>query len=70
MKRLLIATTFFALLTLIWHSLVRTEIWSPVLLPGPGAVGAYLWEALKDGSLATSSWVTLQRLLLIDKVPV
>lgn len=64
MKRLLIATAFFALLILAWHLLVRTGVWSPVLLPGPAAVGEYLWEALKDGSLASSSWVTLQRLLL------
>ena len=64
MKRLIIATAFFVLLILAWHLLVRTGVWSPVLLPGPAAVGEYLWEALKDGSLASSSWVTLQRLLL------
>jgi NitT/TauT family transport system permease protein len=64
MKRLFIATAFFALLVLAWHLLVRAEIWSPVLLPGPGAVGEYLWASLLDGSLAASSWVTLKRLMI------
>lgn len=64
MKRLFIATSFFALLVLAWHLLVRAEIWSPVLLPGPGAVGEYLWASLLDGSLASSSWVTLKRLMV------
>lgn len=64
MKRLFIATAFFALLVLAWHLLVRAEIWSPVLLPGPAAVGEYLWASLLDGSLASSSWVTLKRLLV------
>jgi NitT/TauT family transport system permease protein len=64
MKRLFIAIAFFALLVLAWHLLVRAEIWSPVLLPGPGAVGEYLWTSLLDGSLAASSWVTLKRLMI------
>jgi NitT/TauT family transport system permease protein len=63
MKRFLIASSFFAVLTLIWHLLVRTGIWSPVLLPGPGAVAEYLGVALRDGSLASSVWVTMKRLL-------
>jgi NitT/TauT family transport system permease protein len=64
MKRILIASAFFGLLVLVWHLLVRAEIWSPVLLPGPGAVAGYLIAALRDGSLAHSSWVTMKRLMI------
>ncbi len=64
MKRLAIATLFFAILVGIWEVLVLAEIYSPVLLPGPGAVGSYLWSVLKDGSLAASSWVTMKRLIV------
>lgn len=64
MKRFLIATAFFALLTLFWHLLVWLEIWSPVLLPGPLAVIGYLWETLRDGTLAEASWVTMTRLVI------
>ena len=64
MKRILIAAAFFAVLTFIWHLLVKAEVWSPVLLPGPGAVGDYIWGALKDGTIAESSWVTMKRLMI------
>lgn len=64
MKRVLVATAFFASLVLIWHLLVLTEIWSPVLLPGPGAVAAYLWKSIGDGTLFSACWVTLRRLLI------
>ncbi len=64
MKRLVIATLFFVGLIGIWQLLVLSGIYSPVLLPGPGAVGSYLWSALKDGTLAESSWVTMKRLII------
>ena len=64
MKRFLVASGFFALLIGIWHLLVEAEVWSPVLLPGPVAVGEYLWEALKDGTLAEACWVTMTRLVI------
>jgi len=64
MKRLFIATLFFALLVLVWHLLVLTEVWSPVLLPGPGAVGVYLWQSVLDGTLAEASWITMTRLVI------
>jgi NitT/TauT family transport system permease protein len=64
MKRFLVASGFFALLIGIWHLLVLAEVWSPVLLPGPVAVGGYLWEAVKDGTLAEACWVTLTRLVI------
>lgn len=64
MKRFLVASGFFALLIGIWHLLVLAEVWSPVLLPGPVAVGGYLWEAIKDGTLAEACWVTMTRLVI------
>ena len=64
MKRFLVATGFFTLLVGIWHLLVLAEVWSPVLLPGPAAVGGYLWAAVKDGTLAEACWVTMTRLVI------
>src|SRR3569832_2143105 len=64
MKRTLIAAAFFAALIFVWHLLVKLEVWSPVLLPGPVAVGGYLWDALRDGTLAEASWITMKRLLI------
>ncbi len=64
MKRFFIASSFFAVLILIWHLLVRAEIWSPVLLPGPEAVFRYMWTSLLDGTLGEACWVTLSRLMI------
>lgn len=64
MKRILAATGFFALLILVWHLLVLAEVWSPVLLPGPGAVAEYLWSSVKDGTLAEACWITMSRLMI------
>ena len=64
MKRLLIAIGFFAFFIAIWEALVRTGVWSPVLVPSPVAVGKYLIQSLSDRSLLEASWVTMKRLLL------
>lgn len=64
MKRFLSAFAFFALLVVLWEVCVRAEIWSSVLVPSPLTIGEYLWGAVKDGTLAESSWVTMKRLLL------
>jgi len=63
MKRALRACIFFSLLVLSWHLLVRTGIWSPVLLPSPAGVMRYLWDAVADGTLAQAALVTIRRLL-------
>jgi NitT/TauT family transport system permease protein len=63
-KRIAIATLFFAALIAAWHAMAISGRWSPVLLPGPESVGEYLWEALSDGSLADATLVTLRRLLV------
>ena len=64
MRRVLITTAFFAALAGLWKAGTVFGGWSPVLLPPPEAVVEYLWGALKDGSLAEASVVTLERLLL------
>ena len=63
MKRLIHALVFFVALLALWETLVRMGVWSPVLLPSPLSVGDYLWSAVRDGTLADASWVTLRRLL-------
>ena len=64
MKRAILAILFFGALVAIWSALVRAEIWSPVLLPSPGAVLDYLAGAARDGTLLSASAVTLRRLLI------
>ena len=63
MKRAAIALLFFAALTAAWQVLVMWGGWSPVLLPSPGDVGAYLWTSILDGTLLDAAAVTLKRLL-------
>ena len=64
MKRAIRCLLFFALLALVWHLLVLSGRWSPVLLPDPEAVWRYLLAAAWDGSLWEASLVTMRRLLL------
>ncbi|MBI5690156.1 MAG: ABC transporter permease [Verrucomicrobia bacterium] len=62
MKRTLKALVFFGVLLVAWQALVAARIWSPVLVPSPASVGRYLWEAVTDGTLASATLVTVQRL--------
>ncbi|HEX2747410.1 MAG TPA: ABC transporter permease [Verrucomicrobiales bacterium] len=64
MKRILIASLFFASLVVVWHVLYVMEVYSPVLLPSPVDVGKYLVHALGDGELLSTGFVTIKRLLL------
>jgi sulfonate transport system permease protein len=64
MKRVVVATVFFAALIGIWQAIVAAEVYDPVLLPPPGAVGKYLYEKLADGELGKAAWITMKRLLL------
>lgn len=64
MKRFLLAAGFFATLLLLWEALYRAKIWSPVLLPAPAQVAAYLKDAVADGTLAKATVITMRRLLL------
>jgi NitT/TauT family transport system permease protein len=64
MKRLLLASLFFVLVLLLWQILVSSGIWSPVLLPSPGAVLQYLYKSITDGTLLDATVVTMRRLLI------
>ncbi len=64
MKRTILSLLFFAGLVLLWDLLVRSHIWSPVLLPAPITVVEYLKTAGADGTLWEAIVVTLKRLLI------
>ena len=51
MRRYLVATLFFLALLAAWQGMVMSGRWSPVLLPSPESVGAYLWSSLRDAWL-------------------
>lgn len=64
MIRASFALGFFAALVGLWQWLVATGLYSPVLIPPPAAVADYLVTALQDGTIASASRVTCQRLAL------
>jgi NitT/TauT family transport system permease protein len=64
MKRFLTAALFFVALLTLWQVLYSLRLWSPVLLPAPIQVAAYLRDAVLDGTLGSSCVVTLKRLLI------
>ena len=64
MRRLVVATAFFAALITIWQLMVMIGRWSPMLLPSPLSVAEYLWGALIDGTLVEAAAVTVRRLLV------
>src|SRR5881392_2091971 len=53
-----------AVLLLIWEALFRAKIWSPVLVPSPRQVAAYLEGAAVDGTLLKATIVTMRRLVI------
>ena len=63
MKRTFIAGVFFFGLVVLWELLARARIWSPVLMPSPFKVAAYLASAIQDGTLLQAFLVTFRRLL-------
>lgn len=64
MKHRIITIIFFISLIIIWQIGASMNLWSTVVFPGPNAVFKYLNEAIWDGTLISSIYVTLQRLLL------
>ncbi len=64
MRRVLPAAAFFIGLLVVWHLMVASGRWSPVLLPSPMSVAEYLWGAARDGSLLDAGAVTMWRLLI------
>jgi len=64
MKRALVVVAFFGALLLLWETATLSGRWSPILLPSPADVAAYLWSAVRDGTLLAAAVVTLKRLLI------
>ncbi|MBV8792474.1 MAG: ABC transporter permease [Pseudolabrys sp.] len=64
MKRAIVIIAFFGALLAMWQLATESGRWSPVLLPPPVAIGEYLWNALRDGTLLDAMLVTLYRLLI------
>ena len=64
MKRSLVVCGFAVLMIGAWELVCQLKIWSPVLLPDPLAVGEYLAQAVRDGTLGQATLVTTKRLLL------
>jgi len=64
MRRTLAIAIFFGVLLLMWQLATASGRWSPILLPSPSAVAAYLRDAVLDGTLLASALVTLRRLLI------
>lgn len=64
MKRALVAILFFAALAGIWEWLVRSGVWSSVLIPSPLEVARYLVASIEDRTLLEAAAVTLKRLLI------
>ncbi len=63
MKRRLPPLLFFAGLLVLWHILVEARVWPEYILPSPLKVGAYIAQAVADGSLPGATFITLRRLL-------
>ena len=64
MKRFLHAAFFFVGMLALWHFAFTLQIWSPVLLPSPLQVAAYLKSAAEDGTLWHGTVITMRRLLI------
>ncbi|HYC76076.1 MAG TPA: ABC transporter permease [Planctomycetota bacterium] len=62
MRRVVRTAAFFALLLAAWEIAARAAEDDAGLLPPPSAVGRYLVDAARDGTLAEAAVVTLRRL--------
>ena len=62
--RSLAASLFFIFLVVAWYLVVEAHMWSPLLLPSPLSVFAYLRSAAEDGTLWEATQVTVWRLLI------
>jgi NitT/TauT family transport system permease protein len=64
MRHLLTTLGFFVLLIVVWDLFTRFADVSPVMFPSPLNVGQYLWQSIQDGSLFSTTFVTMKRLLI------
>ena len=63
MRRIAVATLFFAAIVALWQVMVASGRWSLMLLPSPLSVSDYHRSAMLDGSLLEAAAVTVRRLL-------
>ena len=61
---LLLRSAFYASLLAAWWVLAARQIWPPYLLPSPSDVGAFLWGAITDGTLASAAATSALRVLV------
>jgi len=54
----------FAVLCVLWESLVWVGVWPEYLLPAPSQVGKYLFKAVIEGTLPNAALVTFRRLIM------
>ncbi len=64
LRRFLIPALFFVSLVMVWYEAASLRLVSPLLLPAPQEVVAYLVQALSDNSIITAIVVTMKRLVL------
>ncbi len=63
MRRACYTLIVFVVLIAAWQAAYSAKLWNPVLMPSPFAVGRYLWEAMRDGTMVGAIAVTMRRLL-------
>jgi NitT/TauT family transport system permease protein len=64
-RRVLLATTFFALLVLAWHAIsMMLPGRQRLLFPPPLTVAEYIRQGLANGDIVHALWVTTRRLLV------
>ena len=64
LKRKLSTVAFFIVFVIIWEIAFKLQIWSPVLLPSPLSVFAYIYHSISDKTLPIAVWVTFKRLVI------
>lgn len=62
--RALVPVVIGLLILVGWEWFVRSGRVDDVLVPAPTQIGEWFWSALRDGSLASATWVTMRRLML------
>jgi NitT/TauT family transport system permease protein len=64
MNRFVLVLGFFFALILVWETLSRAGLWSPVLAPSPLKVYRYVFHSVLDGTLFGAMSITMRRLLV------
>lgn len=62
MRRFFVSATFFLFLLIVWEIAARSG--NAVMFPPPSNVGLYLWQSITDGTLISTTLVTMKRLFV------